>query len=168
MQTPQFIFTLIIGILVVNFLIDKYLDWLNAQRFDDPIPEELNDVYDQDRYLTSQRYKKVNFKFAMLTSVISFIATIAFFYFEGFAYVDGFARSVSSNEIVIALVFFGSILIASDLLSLPLAYYKTFVIEEKFGFNKTTVKTAIGKRITVFITKHKLFFLFFLPKSGFE
>ncbi len=136
--TPEFIFNIIIGILIVNFLIDKYLDWLNSKRFDDPIPNELSDVYDQERYQKSQQYKKENFKFAIFTSVISFVATIAFFYLKGFAFVDHFARSFSSNEIVVALLFFGSIVLASDLLSTPLSYYRTFVIEEKFGFNKTT------------------------------
>lgn len=138
--TPQIIFNVIIVILVVNFLIDKYLDFLNAKHFDDEIPDELKDVYDKDRYLKSQNYKKENFRFSMLISAISFVATIAFFYFDGFAFVDSTARSFSSNEIAVALAFFGIILLGSDIITTPLSYYQTFVIEEKYGFNKTTKK----------------------------
>ena len=137
---PQFIFNVIITILVINFLIDKYLDFLNARHFDDEVPDEVKDVYDKDRYLKSQRYKKENFKFSILVSTISFVATMAFFYLDGFAFVDRIARSYSSNEIIIALIFFGIILLGSDIITTPLSYYQTFVIEEKYGFNKTTKK----------------------------
>lgn len=146
-MTPQLLFNIIIGILLVNFMVDKWLDWLNSKRFDEPIPNELNDVYDKERYLKSQQYKKENFKFSMLISVCSFIATIAFFYFEGFAIVDGLARSWSSNEIVVGLLFFGVIMFASDLLSTPLSYYKTFVIEQKYGFNTATRKLFFTDKI---------------------
>ncbi|NNC70250.1 MAG: M48 family metallopeptidase [Flavobacteriaceae bacterium] len=138
--TPQLIFNLIIAILTINFLVDKYLDFLNAKHFNDEIPKELEDVYDEERYIKSQQYKKENFRFATLISTISFIATIAFFYLDGFAYVDSIARSISDNDIVIALLFFGIILLGSDIITTPLSYYQTFVIEEKYGFNKSTRK----------------------------
>ena len=139
-MTAEILFGVIIAILVVNFLINKYLDIINAKHFDDEIPQELKDVYDEERYLKSQQYKKESFKFSMLTSIVSFIATIAFFYLDGFAYVDDLARSFSSNEIIITLLFFGIIMLANDLLTTPLSYYQTFVIEEKYGFNKSTKK----------------------------
>ena len=66
--------------------------------------------------------------------------TLVFFFLEGFKYVDDLARSLSSNSIVISLLFFGIIMLASDVLTTPFGYYKTFVIEEEFGFNKTTKK----------------------------
>ncbi len=139
-MTAEVLFGVIIAILIVNFLINKYLDVINAKHFDDEIPNELKDVYDEERYQKSQQYKKESFKFSMLISIVSFIATIAFFYLDGFAYVDTVARSFSSNEIIIALIFFGVIMFASDILTTPLSYYQTFVIEEKYGFNKSTKK----------------------------
>ncbi len=139
-MTSQLLFNLIIAILIINFLIDKYLDYINAKHFDDEIPKQLNDVYDETAYIKSQKYKKENFQFSSLISMFSFVLTIAFFFFEGFAYVDQFARSISTNTILIALVFFGVIMLGSDILTTPLSYYKTFVIEEKYGFNKTTKK----------------------------
>ena len=135
------LFYIIIAILVISFLIDQALDFLNAKHFNDPLPVELQDVFDEEEYKKSQRYKKERYKFGILTSAISLIATLLFFFLDGFAFVDGLARSESSNEIIIALVFFGIIMIASDILSTPFSYYSTFVIEEKYGFNKTTKKT---------------------------
>ena len=127
--------------MVISFVIDQILDYLNAKHFNDPLPSELQDVFDEEEYKKSQRYKKERYKFGILTSAISLIATLLFFYLDGFAYVDNLSRAFSSNEIIIALVFFGIIMIASDILSTPFSYYSTFVIEEKYGFNKTTHKT---------------------------
>lgn len=140
-MTSQTLFYIIIGILIGNFIIDKLLDHLNAKCFDDPIPEDLKDVYDTVEYTKSQRYKKENYKFGLLVSFVSIIGTLSFFFFDGFAYVDALARSFSENTFVITLLFFGIIMFASDILSTPLSYYKTFVIEEKYDFNKTTPKT---------------------------
>ncbi len=137
-MTSQIAFQIIITIITINFLIDRVLDFMNAKHFNDPIPPELSDIYKDDDYIKSQNYKKENFKFSMLISVLSFVATILFFYAEGFAYLDQVARSFSDNEIIITLIFFGIIMLGSDILSTPLAYYKTFVIEEKYGFNKST------------------------------
>lgn len=142
-MAPQTLFYLIIGILVVSFIVDKILDHLNAKRFNDPIPDELTDVYDAQEYSKSQRYKSQNYGFGVLTSSLSLIGTLAFFFLDGFALVDGWARSFSENTIVITLIFFGIILLASDLLGTPFSWYRTFVIEEKFGFNKTTGKTFL-------------------------
>jgi len=146
-MTPQLLFYIIIGILIVNFIVDKILDTLNAKHFDDPIPDELNDVYDLEEYQKSQAYKKENQKFGNITSSISIIATLLFFFLDGFKYVDELARNISDNNIIITLVFFGIIMFASDILSTPFSYYRTFVIEEKFGFNKTTRKLFILDKI---------------------
>lgn len=146
-MTPQLLFYIIIGILVINFSIDKILDYLNAKHFDDPIPADLTDVYNSEEYQKSQAYKKENFRFATLSASVSLVATLLFFFLDGFAYVDAWARSLSDNNIVIALYFFGLIMLASDILSTPFSYYHTFVIEEKYGFNKTTLKTFILDKI---------------------
>jgi len=137
-MTAQFLFYIIIAILIINFLVDKWLDYLNAKHFDDEIPEALEDVYEDEAYYKSQDYKKENFKFSSITSIFSFLLTLAFFFFKGFAYIDELARDLSDNPIIITLIFFGIIMLGSDLLTTPLSYYKTFVIEEKYGFNKST------------------------------
>ncbi|NRD19666.1 M48 family metallopeptidase [Winogradskyella eckloniae] len=142
-MTANTLFYIIIAIIVINFIIDKVLDAINAKHYNDPIPEALNDVYDETEYKKSQAYKTVNYKFSLIASVFSFVLTLGFLLLDGFEYVDGLARRFSENPIVIALIFFGIIMIASDIITTPFGYYKTFVIEEKFGFNKTTKKTFI-------------------------
>ncbi|MBR9846549.1 MAG: M48 family metallopeptidase [Algicola sp.] len=142
-MTAQTLFYIIISIIVINFAIDKILDALNAKHYDDAIPQELNDVYDEAEYKKSQVYKKTNYKFGIFSSTFSFILTLAFLYFDGFEIVDNIARHYTENPIGIGLIFFGIIMIGGDIISTPFSVYKTFVIEEKFGFNKTTVKTFI-------------------------
>lgn len=146
-MTSITLFYIIIGIIILNFIIDKILNSLNAKHFNDKLPPELQDVYDEDEYKKSQNYKATNHQFSNITSTFSLIVTLAFFYFDGFEYVDNIARSYSENSMVIALIFFGIIMLASDIITIPFAYYKTFVIEEKFGFNKTTLKTFILDKI---------------------
>lgn len=140
-MNPQTLFYILIGIIIVKFLFDTFIDSLNAKHFNDAIPPELKGIYNEEEYLKSQAYKKANYKFLVVTSIISIVATLLFFIFEGFAFVDHIARSFSDNTIVITLIFFGIIVFASDIISLPFSYYATFVIEEKFGFNKTSKKT---------------------------
>lgn len=142
-MTANALFYIIITIIVINFIIDKVLDALNAKHFNDELPEELQDVYDEAAYKKSQRYKATKYRFGIVTSTFSLILTLAFLFFDGFEFVDNIARSYSDNPIIIALIFFGIIMIGSDILTTPFSYYSTFVIEEKFGFNKTTLKTFI-------------------------
>ena len=141
------LFYILIGLLAFDFIKNKWLGALNAKHFKDAIPESLNDVYDQDDYEKSQLYKLENYRFGLISSTCSFIATLAFFFLDGFLFVDNLARQFSDNTIIIALVFFGIIMLASDILSTPFTYYRTFVIEEKFGFNKTTLGTFITDKI---------------------
>ena len=146
-MNSQTLFYILIGILVLSFIVDKILDSLNAKHFEDEIPNEVNDVYDEAEYKKSQAYKKTNHRFGNLTSLFSIALTLAFFFLDGFKFVDELARSYTDNSILIALIFFGVIMIGSDLITSPFSYYKTFVIEEKFGFNKTTRKTFILDKI---------------------
>jgi STE24 endopeptidase len=137
---PTTLFYILILILLISFIIDKVLDALNAKHFNDDIPAELADVYDKDEYKKSQDYKKANAKFSSINTLFSILVTIGFFFLDGFKYIDDFARSYSENSILVALIFFGVIIVGSDILTTPFSYYKTFVIEEKFGFNKSTKK----------------------------
>lgn len=158
-MTATTLFYIIISLLIISFIIDKIVDTLNAKHYDDAIPETLSDVYDEKEYNKSQRYKKTNYKFGILTSTFSLILTLAFFFLDGFAYVDTFAREWSSNPIIITLIFFGIIMLGSDILTTPFSYYKTFVIEERFGFNKTT-------KLTFFTDKLKGWFMLIIVGGG--
>ena len=139
-MTPTLLFNIIIAIIIIDFLLDKYVDHLNAKHFNDKIPEELVDVYNKDEYYKSQAYKNENYKFSLITSSFTILLTLAFFFFKGFYWVDDIARGYSDNEIVISLIFFGIIMLGSDIISTPFSYYQNFVIEEKYGFNKSSKK----------------------------
>lgn len=132
------LFYFFIFILIFNFIVDKVLHTLNEGYFDKKIPEKLNDIYDEDTYKKSQAYKKMSAKLSNFSSLISTILILFFLLIDGFTYLDSFARSISEQPILITLIFFGIIMIGSEIISTPISYYNTFVIEEKFGFNKTT------------------------------
>ena len=135
------LFYILISFIVISFIIDKILDILNAKHFNDTIPNKLADVYDEDEYKKSQKYKKTIAKFSNITASFSIILTLIFFFVDGFKYVDNFARNFTEHPILVALIFFGVIMFGSAILTTPFSYYSTFVIEEKFGFNKSTKKT---------------------------
>ena len=136
-----FVFYCILLILIAEFILATVMNYLNAKRFKDPIPEDLNDVYNTEEYEKSQAYKLTNYKFGVFTSVFSLLLMLTFLLFGGFAFVDNIAQNQSDNIIIQALVFFGIIMIGSDIINIPFSYYQTFVIEERFGFNKTTIST---------------------------
>jgi STE24 endopeptidase len=146
-MNPQTLFYIIIGILSISFITDKWLNYLNAKKFDTPLPDELKDVYDEKEYEKSKQYKKANYRFSMLSSTVMFVTTLLFFLLDGFAFVDEIAHGLTDDSILVALAFFGIIFIASDLLSTPFSYYDTFVIEEKFGFNKSTKKLFFADKL---------------------
>lgn len=150
-MTSTTLFYIIIGILLIKFISDKIIDHLNAKHFKDDLPDEVADVYDTEEYMKSQLYKTTNYKFGLLTSTFSLVITLLFLVFDGFEFVDNIARGYSENSIIIALIFFGIIMIGSDIITTPFSYYKTFVIEEKFGFNKTTLKTFILDKIKAWL-----------------
>ena len=139
-MTAQILFYIIIGILIFDYLVDLFLDYLNAKHYNDALPEDLQDVYDADDYKKSQDYKLTNYKFGKLSGLFSIALTLSFICFDGFKFVDDYARIITDNSILIALIFFGIIMIGSDIITTPFSYYQTFVIEEKFGFNKSTKK----------------------------
>ena len=146
-MTAQLLFYIIIAIIIINFIIDKIVGQLNAKHYNDSIPSELKDVYEEEEYKKSQSYKTINYKFGILTSTFSIVLTLAFLIFGGFEWVDKWARNYSENPIGNTLIFFGFIMIGSDIISTPFSYYKTFVIEERFGFNKTSLKTFFLDKI---------------------
>jgi STE24 endopeptidase len=140
---PAAIFIVIVGIVIFNYLFSRMMEYLNASRYGDPVPPGLEDVYDAEEYRKSMEYKKVNYRFAILTGTFSFVLILGMFFLDGFAFVDNLVRRVTEQPILLALLFFGVLMFASDLINTPFAVWDTFVIEERFGFNKTTPKTFL-------------------------
>ena len=143
----QVILYVIIGFIVFEFVLSKVLSWLNLKTWDNPLPAEVKDLYDPKKYSEARNYAYANFKVGALTSTLSLIITITFLQFKGFAWLDEIARSQSLSPILQALIFFGIIGAATTLISLPFHIYQTFVVEEKFGFNKVTPKLFVVDKI---------------------
>lgn len=146
-MNPQTLFYLLIGIIILKFVFDTFLNFLNSKHFNDEIPKELEGIYNQTEYEKSQSYKKENYLFSLFVSTFSLLTTVLFFVLNGVPFVDSLARSITSNSIGITLLFFCIILFAGEILTLPFSYYHTFVIEEKYGFNKSSKKTFVFDKI---------------------
>jgi STE24 endopeptidase len=132
------VFIAIVIILVADFILERCLDFLNSRHRSTILPEELKDVFDADQYRRQQEYKKVNDRFSLLTSSFSFLVILLMLFLGGFSMVDGWARGITSQPVLIVLVFFAILGLGSDLMGTPFSLYDIFVIEERFGFNKTT------------------------------
>jgi STE24 endopeptidase len=143
----QTLFYIIIGIIIFDFSFDRLIDYLNASRWSNLLPLELKDIYNEEKYRKSQDYQRENMRLGLLTSSLSFILILAFLFLGGFAWVDDFVRQYTQHPILMALLFFAIIGLASDLLSMPFDIYDTFVIEEKYGFNRTTAKLYITDKL---------------------
>ena len=141
------IFWIIIGIILFDYLLERGLEFLNQKNWSNKIPTLLEGIFDSAEYKKSQQYKKANHQFDMLTSSFSTLVILVFLLLNGFAWVDSMVATITQNTIWAALLFFGIIGFANDIISMPFSIYHTFVIEEKFGFNKTTVKTFIFDKI---------------------
>jgi len=142
----NFIFFLILFIPVTGFLLERYLEHLNAGMLSEILPEKLKGICDEEEYRKTQLYEKDNLKLSFWSSSFNLSIVIVMIIAGGFAFIDSISRSVSNSNVVIALVFFGIIGFASDLFNLPFSWYDTFIIEKKYGFNTMT--------INIFITDH--------------
>ena len=132
------LFWIIIAILVLDFALEWYLDYLNNSQVSEALPDEVKDLYDAEAYKKQQQYFLANKKFGMVSGLFSFVVMMLMFFLFGFAFVDNIARGFSENSIVIALIFFGILYFANEVLNIPFGIYHTFKIEERFGFNKMT------------------------------
>lgn len=141
------VFFIIILIVVADFALERFLHYLNRKSMGSEVPDEVKDVYDAEQYKRQQEYKKANDRFGTLTSSVSFAIILLMLFLGGFSLVDSWARNITVHPIGLALVFFGILAIASDLITTPFSIYDIFVIEERFGFNRMTPKTFITDKV---------------------
>jgi len=137
-MSAQTIFYVILGIVLSSYLFERLIDLLEATRLSPVLPEELKGLYDEGQYREQQAYAKTNLRFKFVSSALDLAFTLLMLLFGGFAWLDMIVRDYTDHPILQALLFFGIFGLAIDLLSTPLTLYKTFVIEARYGFNKTT------------------------------
>jgi STE24 endopeptidase len=133
----------ILCVLIFGYLLDLTISLLTLRSLDPILPEEFVGIYDGDEYARSQEYTRVTTRFALLQNSVMLPLTIAFIIFGGFNVLDLWARGFGYSSLVTGLIFTGLLMLLSSLVQLPFSIYSTFVIENRFGLNRTTVKTFI-------------------------
>lgn len=141
------IFYLIIIFIVLDFILDRYLAYLNSKTRNAVLPDELRGIYDEEKYAKSIAYEQENARFELITGTFDFVLILGILFLGGFAWVDAIAGSFTENPIFRGLLFFLILGVASDLIHTPFSIYDTFVIEQKFGFNKTTPKLYVFDKL---------------------
>jgi len=145
------IFQFVIGFILFGFISDNLLQFLNLQHAKNEMPKKLEKFYSHDSYKKSIAYHRANFKLSLLSSFISTSLLLLLLFTRTFAWLDIRIASISSNEIIRALLFFGILLFISDLFSTPFSVYKTFVIENKYGFNRITRSIFIKDKLKAWL-----------------
>lgn len=144
---PIFLKNLLLGVVTFEFLLGKILSYLNIKREVPPVPDALSEYLTSEKIQESKKYQKENYRFGLVSGLFSFALTILFISLDWFGVIDTWVKTFGIAPLLESVVFFALIFIGSDILSLPFKYYGTFVIEEKFGFNKSTVKTFFSDKL---------------------
>lgn len=134
----------VLAVLLLGFFLEFLVAVLNLKALSPELPAEFKDVYDGQRYKKSQRYTSETTRFSLIQNSVTTLVTLVFLLAGGFNTVDLFARSFGFSEIATGLIFTGTLLLLAFILGLPFSIYSTFTIEEKYGFNRTSVITFIA------------------------
>ena len=132
--------TFILTVLILGYLLNLVVAILELRSLDPELPPEFSDIYNREKYHQSQLYTRVSTRFSQVHDTIILVITITFILAGGFNQVDVMARSFGMSPIPTGLLFTGILALLSTIIGLPFSLYSTFVIEERFGFNKTTLK----------------------------
>jgi STE24 endopeptidase len=138
---------IILATLLGKYFIDLISQWLNLKALRPELPEEFAGFYDAERYRKSQEYTRTRTRFHIIQSTCSLIVLLLFWFLGGFNTLDNIVRSWGLNRLLTGLCYIGLLALLSSILSIPFQLYSTFVIEERFGFNKTTLATFITDRL---------------------
>ena len=135
---------IILATLIFEFLLGIIADTLNLKAMGKELPSEFDGVYDQEAYAKSQEYTRTNTRFGFISGVFNLALVLGFWFAGGFQWLDVLVRGWGYGPIVTGLFYIGLLMVARSIISLPFSLYSTFVIEERFGFNKTTLGTWIA------------------------
>lgn len=138
---------IILVAIVVDFVLEIISNRLNLKSLTKELPDEFEGVYDEDTYAKSQEYTRTRTKFGFITGTFNLLLLLGFWFSGGFNWLDQWARSFEFGVIGTGLIFIGVLVIGMSIISLPFTLYSTFVIEERFGFNKTDARTFVTDRL---------------------
>jgi STE24 endopeptidase len=137
---------ILVGIFVL-WKLELAATLLNLKAFPDQVPVALHGLMDGAKLDQARAYLRAHARFGIVQSTVSLAVLLVFWSLGGFAWLDGVARSVSPSQVVVGLIFLSLLMLGQSLISLPFAVYDTFVIEQKFGFNRATAATFIMDRL---------------------
>lgn len=146
-MTPQIILYIILAISIVSYVFDLLLEIVNLKAQRKEIPSEIASFYDQEKYLKSLSYTNEQTLFGFFKEGFSFLLSMSILMLGGFGWLDNFLRNYITQEIPLALAFFGATILVSDIITIPFQLYDTFVIEEKYGFNKSSIRTFVVDKL---------------------
>jgi STE24 endopeptidase len=135
---------LILAALAGEYLLGLTADLLNLRTLGAGLPTEFRGLYDEERYRKSQQYTAARLRFGIISSTVSLAAVLLFWLLGGFGRLDAVLRALSLSEVWTGVLYIGALALARSALSLPFSIYSTFVIEARFGFNRTSVRTFVG------------------------
>lgn len=140
----NYIAIIILAAILVEFFLGLIADYLNLKHLKKDLPHEFSDVFDEDKYRKSQEYTLTRTRFGFISSVWSLLILLVLWFTGGFEALDQAIRTWGYGEIINGLIYFSVITTGYSILRMPFSLYGTFVIEERFGFNKTTFKTWVS------------------------
>ncbi|MFT4177213.1 MAG: M48 family metallopeptidase [Luteolibacter sp.] len=147
MHTWNFISILVLIGLSLLWKLEWISSLLNLKSFPEKVPHELSGLMDDEKLGKARDYLIVNTRFETVQATFSLMVLVAFWWSGGFGWLDGLARSLTDSRLGTGLIFLSAIFLGQSLLSLPFSIYETFVIEQKFGFNRSTVGTFVMDRL---------------------
>lgn len=139
--------TIILATLFGTFFIKLVADIVNLKAASGVLPEEFQDVYDREAYEKSQDYLRHSTVFSLVTAAFDLVVLLLFWFAGGFNYLDFLIRDFGFSSLVTGVLYIGALLFLQGVVSLPFSIYQTFVLEEKFGFNKTSPFTFIMDKV---------------------
>ena len=142
---------LIISLVVFNYIFSTVLNFINNKYWKDEIPPIMQDYYKKDNYIKAKKYAKEKGQINLISSTLSTLITLLFLVFKGYGFLNILISNYYETPFLQSSMFFLSLFVLSDLISIPFSCYNTFVIEEKYGFNKMTVKTFIFDKIKSYL-----------------
>jgi STE24 endopeptidase len=143
MQTSDWLLAGIVAFILIDFLVGSVLEYLNEKSKNVPISSVAAEIFNADQYAKSLQYGTAKYKVERLTSTLNTVVMLSAIILGWFAWLDDAIRERLSNDLLVTVAFFGVLILAVMLANLPVSYYSTFVVEEKFGFNKTTKKLFV-------------------------
>ena len=143
MQTSDWLLAGIVAFILIDFVMGSVLEYLNEKSKNVPMSSVAAEIFNADEYAKSLEYGTAKYKVERLTSTLNTVVILSAIILGWFAWLDEAIRERMSNNLLVTVAFFGVLILAVMLANLPVSYYSTFVIEEKFGFNKTTKKLFV-------------------------